>query len=73
MCGASNNNAPLTSSSDIVVEVTLKTSVDGYHLLKLNEIIKNAVAWRERMPKTSKFSKYFDNNTKMYIAQASTF
>ena len=62
--GASNNNAPLTSSSDIVGEVTLKTSVDGYQLLKVNEMIKNAVAWRARMPKTSKFSKYFDNNTK---------
>ena len=52
------------SSSDIVGEVTLKTSVDGYQLLKVNEMIKNAVAWRARMPKTSKFSKYFDNNTK---------
>ena len=30
MHGTSNNNAPLTSSSDIVGEVTLKTSVDGY-------------------------------------------
>ena len=63
-CGASSNNAPLTSSSDIVGEVTLKTSVDGYQLLKVNEMIKNAVTWRVRMPKTSKFSKYFDNNTK---------
>ena len=27
-------------------------------------MIKNAVAWRARMPKTSKFSKYFDNSTK---------
>ena len=62
--GASNNNAPLTSSSDIVGEVTLKTSVDGYQLLKVNEMIKNAVAWRVRMPKMSKFPKYFDNNTK---------
>ena len=62
--GASNNNSPLTSSSDIVGEVTLKTSVDGYQLLKVNEMIKNAVAWRARMPKMSKFSKYFDNNTK---------
>ena len=61
--GASNN-APLTSSLDIVGEVTLKTSVDGYQLLKVNEMIKNAVAWRARMPKMSKFSKYFDNNTK---------
>ena len=62
--GTSNNNAPLTSSSDIVGEVTLKTSVDGYQLLKLNEMIKNAVTWRARMQKTSKFSKYFGNNTK---------
>ena len=62
--GASNNNTPLTNSSDIVGEVTLKTSVDGYQLLKVNEMIKNAVAWRARMPKMSKFSKYFDNNAK---------
>ena len=59
-----NNNAPLTSSSDVVGEVTLKTSVDGYQLLKVNEMIKNAVVWRVRMPKTSKFSKYFNNNAK---------
>ena len=64
MYSASNNNAPLTSSSDIVGEVTLKTSVDGHQLLKVNEMIKNAVAWRVRMPKMSKFSKYFDNNAK---------
>ena len=57
-----SNNTPLTNSSDIVGEVTLKTSVDGYQLLKVNEMIKNAVAFRVRMPKTSKFSKYFDNN-----------
>ena len=56
----SNSNAPLTSSSDIVGEVTLKTSVDGYQLLKVNEMIKNAVTW----PKMSKFSKYFDNSSK---------
>ena len=61
--GASNNT-PLTNSSDIVGEVTLKTSVDGYQLLKVNEMIKNAVAWRVRMPKMSKFSNYFDNNAK---------
>ena len=60
----SNNKAPLTSSSDIVGEVTLKTSVDGYQLLKVNEMIKNAVTWRVRMPKMSKFSKYFDNSSK---------
>ena len=60
----SNSNAPLISSSDIVSEVTLKTSVDGYQLLKMNEMIKNAIAWRARMPKTSKFSKYFDNKSK---------
>ena len=46
----SNSNAPLTSSSDIVGEMTLKTSVDGYQLLKVNEMIKNAVTWRARMP-----------------------
>ena len=61
--GASNNTL-LTNSSDIVGEVTLKTSVDGYQLLKVNEMIKNAVAWRARMPKVSKFSKYFNDNTK---------
>ena len=60
----SNSNAPLTSSSDIVGEVTLKTSVDGYQLLKVNEMIKNAVTWRVRMPKMRKFSKYFDNSSK---------
>ena len=60
--GVSNNNVPLTSSLDIVGEVTIKTS--GYQLLKVNEMIKNAVAWRARMPKMSKFSKYFDSNTK---------
>ena len=59
-----NNNTPLTSSSDIVGEVTLKTSVDGYQLLKVNKMIKNAVAWRARMPKASKFSKYFNDSTK---------
>ena len=64
MYSASNNNAPLTSFSDIVGEVTLKTSVDGYQLLKVNEMIKNAVTWRARMPKTRKFSKYFDNSSK---------
>ena len=51
----SNSNGPLTSSSDIVGEVTLKTSVDGYQLLKVNEMIKNAVAWRARMPKQVSF------------------
>ena len=60
----SNSNAPLTSSSDIVGEVTLKTSVHWYQLLKVNEMIKNAVAWRARMLKMSKFSKYFDNSSK---------
>ena len=38
--------------------------MDGYQLLKVNEMIKNAVTWRARMPKTSKFSKYFDNSSK---------
>ena len=59
-----NNNAPLSNSSDIVGEVTLKTSVDGYQLLKVNEMIKNAVAWRVRMPKTNKISTYFNGNSK---------
>ena len=54
-CNNSNSNGPLTSSSDIVGKVTLKTSVDGYQLLKVNEMIKNAVTWRARMPKMSKF------------------
>ena len=60
----SNNNTPLSSSSDIVGEVTLKTSVDGYQLLKVNEMIKNAVAWRARMLKASKISTYFNGNSK---------
>ena len=60
----SNNNVPLSNSSDIVGEVTLKTSVDGYQLLKVNEMIKNAVAWRARMPKTNKISTYFNANSK---------
>ena len=59
-----NNNTPLTSSSDIVAEVTLKTLVDRYQLLKVNEMIKNAVAWRVRMPKASKFFKYFNDSSK---------
>ena len=49
----SNNTSNLASSSDIAGEVTLKTSVDG--------LIKNAAAWRVRMPKASKFDKYFNN------------
>ena len=49
------NNTSLTNSSDIVGEVTLKTSVDGYQLLKVNEMIKNAVAWRVRMQKQVSF------------------
>ena len=36
-------------------------TMDGYQLLKMNELIKNAAAWRVRMPKTSRFDKYFDN------------
>ena len=58
---AANNNNNLASSSDIAGEVTLKTNVDGYQLLKMNELIKNAAAWRARMPKTGRFDKYFDN------------
>ena len=60
----SNNNTPLSNSSDIIGEVTLKTSVDEYQLLKVNEMIKNAVAWRARMPKTNKISTYFNGNSK---------
>ena len=56
-----NNTSNLASSSDIAGEVTLKTSVDGYQLLKMNELIKNTAAWRVRMPKASKFDKYFNN------------
>ena len=59
-----SNNTLLTNFSDIVGEVTLKTLVDGYQLLKVNKMIKNAVAWRARMPKASKFSKYFNDSTK---------
>ena len=59
-----SNNTPLSSSSDIIGEVTLKTLVDGYQLLKVNEMIKNAVAWRARMPKAIKFSKYFNDSSK---------
>ena len=65
----SNNTSNLASSSDIAGEVTLKTSVDGYQLLKMNELIKNAAAWRARMPKASKFDKYFDNKDNPKILQ----
>ena len=58
---AANNNNNLASSSDIAGEVTLTTTVDGYQLLKMNELIKNAAAWRARMPKTGRFDKYYDN------------
>ena len=61
---SSSNNAPLSNSSDIIGEVTLKTSVDGYQLLKVNEMIKNAVVWRVRMPKTNKISTYYNDNSK---------
>ena len=60
----SNNNTPVSNSSDIFGEVTLKTSVDEYQLLKVNEMIKNAVAWRVRMPKANKISTYFNGNSK---------
>ena len=58
---AANHNNDLARSSDIAGEVTLKTTVDGYQLLKMNKLIKNAAAWRARMPKTGRFDKYFDN------------
>ena len=60
---AANHNNDLSRSSDIAGEVTLKMTVDGYHLLKMNELIKNAAAWRARMPKTNRFDKYFDKET----------
>ena len=56
-----NHSNDLARSSDIAGEVTLKTTMDGYQLLKMNELIKNAAAWRARMPKMSRFEKYFDN------------
>ena len=56
-----NNTNNLANSLHIAGEVTLKTSVDGYQLLKMNKLIKNAAAWRARMPKTSKYDKYFDS------------
>ena len=37
--------------------------MDGYQLLKMNELIKNAAAWRARMPKANRFDKYFDKET----------
>ena len=58
---AANNNNNLASLSDIAGEVTLKMTVDGYQLLRMNELIKNAAAWRARMPKTGRFDKYYDN------------
>ena len=60
---AANHNNDLARSSDIAGEVTLKTTVDGYQLLKMNELIKNAAAWRARMPKTNRFDKYFGVNS----------
>ena len=57
---AANHNNDLARSSDIAGEVTLKMTVDGYQLLKMNELIKNAAAWRARMPKANRFDKYFD-------------
>ena len=60
---AATHNNDLARSSDIVGEVTLKTTVDGYQLLKMNELIKNAAAWRARMPRTNRFDKYFDKET----------
>ena len=60
---AANHNNDLARSSDIAGEVTLKTTVDGYQLLKMNELIKNAAAWRARMPKTNRFDKYFDKES----------
>ena len=63
----SNSNKPLSNSSDIIGEVTLKTSEDGYQLLKFNEMIKNTVAWRARMPKTNKISKVHINEATLEV------
>ena len=60
---AANHNNDLARSSDIAGEVTLKMTMDGYQLLKMNELIKNAAAWRARMPKANRFDKYFDKET----------
>ena len=60
---AATHNNDLARSSDIAGEVTLKMIVDGYQLLKMNELIKNAAAWRARMPRTNRFDKYFDKET----------
>ena len=60
---AATHNNDLARSSDIAGEVTLKTTVDGYQLLKMNELIKNAAAWRARTPRTNRFDKYFDKET----------
>ena len=60
---AATHNNGLARSSDIAGEVTLKMTVDGYQLLKMNELIKNAAAWRARMPRTNRFDKYFDKET----------
>ena len=60
---AVNYNNDLAKLSDMAGEVTLKMTVDGYQLLKMNELIKNAAAWRARMPKTTRFDKYFDKET----------
>ena len=60
---AATHNNDLARSSDIAGEVTLKMTVDGYQLLKMNELIKNAAAWRARMPRTNRFDKYFDKET----------
>ena len=60
---AATHNNDLARSSDIAGEVTLKMTVDGYQLLKMNELIKNAAAWRVRMPRTNRFDKYFDKET----------
>ena len=60
---AANHNNDLARALDIAGEVSLKTTMDGYQLLKMNELIKNAAAWRARMPKANRFDKYFDKET----------
>ena len=55
--GASNNTL-LTNSSDIVGEVTLKTLVDGYQLLKVNEMISTSMTTLKKEPKRHQNPRY---------------
>ena len=70
---AANHNNDLATPSDIAGEVTLKMTVDGYQLLKMNELIKNAAAWRARMPKTGRFVFRQQGNNKNNTQSADQF